>query len=47
MVKLTVILGLVVQGSKCRGVWWHWVQVWGGMISLWPRPLGSTALTTV
>lgn len=32
----------VLQGAKCGGLWWH--QVWGHVMSLGLRLLGSTAL---
>ena len=45
MLKCAVTLALVVQITKCRGVWWH--QVWVCVISLQLRLLGSTAPTTM
>lgn len=45
MLDCVVTLGLVVQGPRCRSVWWH--QVKEDMMSLEVRPLGSIALTTV
>lgn len=38
-------LGLVVHGTKCKGMWQFWVQ--GDMMSHQLRPLGFMALTSV
>lgn len=40
-----VTLSLVVQGAKCKGMWWHWVQ--RGVMPLWLGLPGFTASTTV
>ena len=45
MMGQTATLGLVVQGTKCSGLWWLWVQ--GRMMSRQLRLLGSITLTTM
>lgn len=36
---------LLMQSTKCRGMWWHRAQ--GSMISFWLRPLEFIESTTV